>query len=64
MRRRARALWLPAVTITLVAEATLYVVMRSEYRPWTVPLDWHVFHAHHLLQFYVPWLLALPGVNP
>jgi len=63
MTRRVRALWLPALTVTLVAEVTLYLVMRSGYRPWTIPLDWHVFHAHHPLQFYVPWLAALPLVG-
>jgi hypothetical protein len=63
MTRRVRALWLPAVTVTLVAEATLYLVMRSGYRPWTVFLDWYVFHAqHHPLQFYVPWLAVLPFI--
>lgn len=63
MSRRVRALWLPAVTVTLVAEVTLYLVMRSEHRPWTIPLDWYVFHAqHHPLQFYVPWLAALPFI--
>ena len=62
MTRRVRALWLPAVAVTLVAEATLYLVMRSGYRPWTILLDWHVFHSHHPLQFFVPWLLALPSV--
>jgi Na+-translocating ferredoxin:NAD+ oxidoreductase RnfE subunit len=49
MTRRVRALWLPALTVTLVAEVTLYLVMRSGYRPWTTPLDWHVFHSHHPL---------------
>jgi hypothetical protein len=63
MTRRVRALWLPAVTVTLVAEAALFLVMRSGYRPWTIPLDWHVFHSHHPLQFYVPWLLALPVIG-
>jgi len=63
MTRRVRALWLPALTVTLVAEVTLYLVMRSGYRPWTIPLDWHVFHSHHPLQFYVPWLAALPLVG-
>ena len=62
MTRRVRALWLPAVTVTLVAEATLHLVMRSGYRPWTILLDWHVFHSHHPLQFYIPWLLALPFI--
>jgi hypothetical protein len=63
MTRRVRALWLPAVAVTLVAEAALYLVMRTGYRPWTIPLDWYVFHAqHHPLQFFVPWLLALPFV--
>jgi hypothetical protein len=62
MSRRVRALWLPALTLTLVTEATLFLVTRSGYRPWTVFLDWHVFHAHHPLQFYVPWLAALPFV--
>jgi hypothetical protein len=60
MTRRVRVLWLPAVAMTLVAEALLYLVMLSGYRPWTIPLDWHVFHSHHPLQFYVPWLLLLP----
>ena len=64
MTRRVRALWLPAVTVTLVAEATLYLVMRSGYGPWTVFLDWYVFHAqHHPLQFFIPWLLALPVIG-
>jgi hypothetical protein len=63
MTRRVRVLWLPAVAMTLVAEALLYLVMLSGYRPWTIPLDWHVFHSHHPLQFYVPWLAALPLVG-
>lgn len=63
MTRRARALWLPAVAVTLAAEAILYLVMRSGCRPWTIHLDWHVFHSHHPLQFYVPWLAALPLVG-
>ena len=63
MTLRVRALWLPAVTVTLVAEMALYLVMRSGYRPWTIPLDWYVFHAqHHPLQFFVPWLMALPFI--
>ena len=63
MTRRVRALWLPAVAMTLVAEAALSMVMCSEYRPWTVFLDWYVFHAqHHPLQFYVPWLAVLPFI--
>lgn len=61
--RRARALWLPAVTTTLLTEVALYLVMRAGFRPWTIPLDWHVFHSHHPLQFYVPWLLVLPFVG-
>jgi hypothetical protein len=48
------------VTVTLAAEAVLYLVMLAGFRPWTISLDWHVFHAHHPLQFYVPWLLLLP----
>lgn len=60
MSRRVRVLWLPAVAMTVLAEAVLYLVMRSGYRPWTIPLDWHMFHSHHPLQFYVPWLLLLP----
>jgi hypothetical protein len=61
MTRRVRALWLPAVAVTLAAEVLLYLVMRSGYRPWTIPLDWFVFHAqHHPLQFYGCWLAALP----
>jgi hypothetical protein len=63
MTRRVRTLWLPAVTVTLAAEATLLLVMRSGYRPWTILLDWHVFHSHHPLQFYIPWLLALPVIS-
>jgi hypothetical protein len=62
MSRRTRVVWLPAVATTLAAEAILYLVMRSGYRPWTILLDWHVFHSHHPLQFYVPWLATLPFV--
>ncbi len=62
LTRRARALWLPAVTATLLTEVALYLVMRAGSRPWTIPLDWHVIHAHHPLQFYVPWLIALPFI--
>jgi hypothetical protein len=62
MSRRVRALWLQALTVTLAAEATLSQVTRSGYQPWTVPLDWHVFHSHHPLQFYLPWLAVLPFV--
>jgi hypothetical protein len=62
MTRRFRALWLPALATTVAAEATLYLVMGSGYRPWTIPLDWYAFHAHHPLQFYVPWLVVLPFI--
>jgi hypothetical protein len=37
-----RALWLPALVVTLAAEATLYLLMRAGYRPWTILFDWHV----------------------
>lgn len=62
MRPRVRALWVPGMAVTLAAQATLYVVMRSGYRPWTMGLDRHVFHSHHPLQFYLPWLAALPFI--
>jgi hypothetical protein len=60
MSRRVRALWLPGVTVTLAAEASLCLVTMAGVRPWTIFLEWHVFHSHHPLQFYVPWLLLLP----
>lgn len=65
MSRPVRALWLPAVATTLLAEVSLYLylVIRAGFRPWTIFLDWHVFHSHHPLQFYVPWLLALPVIG-
>jgi len=63
MSRRVRALWLPAVATTLLAEVGLYLVIRAGFRPWTICLDWHVFHSHHPLQFYIPWLLTLPVVG-
>jgi hypothetical protein len=59
LSRRVRAIWLPAVATTLLSEVSLYAVIRAGVSPWTVLLDWHVFHAHHPLQFYIPWLLAL-----
>ena len=63
MTRRVRVLWLPALAVTFAAEAVLYLVIRTGYRPWTVFLDWYVFHAqHHPLQFFVPWLIVLPFV--
>ena len=62
MSRRVQAVWRPALTATLVAEAALFLVTRSGYRPWTVVLDWHAFHPHHPLQFYLPWLATLPLV--
>jgi hypothetical protein len=63
MTARVRTVWLPAVATALVAEVGLYLVIRAGVRPWTILLDWHVFHAHHPLLFYVPWLLALPVVG-
>jgi len=57
-----RALWLPGLATTLVAQATLSLVILAGVRPLTILLDWHVFHPHHPLQFYVPFLLALPAV--
>ncbi len=62
MTRRVQVLWLPAVASIVVAEALLFLLTWSGARPWTIPLDWHVFHSHHPLQFYVPWLAALPFV--
>ncbi len=62
MTRRVRVLWVPAVASILAAEVLLFVLAWAGARPWTIPLDWHVFHAHHPLQFYVPWLAALPFV--
>jgi len=63
MTRRARALWLPAVATTLLAEVSLYAFIRAGVSPLTLPLDWYVFHSHHPLQFYIPWLLLLPVVG-
>ena len=62
MSRRVQVLWLPAVASILAAEVILFLLTWSGTRPWTIPLDWHVFHAHHPLQFYVPWLIALPFI--
>ncbi len=62
MTRRVQVLWLPAVASIVVAEALLFLLTWSGARPWTIPVDWHVFHSHHPLQFYVPWLVALPFV--
>jgi hypothetical protein len=62
MTRRAQVLWLPAVAAIVTAEILLFLLTWSGTRPWTIPLDWHVFHSHHPLQLYVPWLLALPLV--
>src|SRR5512143_2553350 len=62
MTRRVQALWVPAVASILAAEALLFLLTWAGARPWTIPLDWHVFHSHHPLQFYVPWLAALPFV--
>jgi len=62
MTRRFRALWLPALAVTLVAQAILSLVIFAGVRPLTILLDWKVFHSHHPLQFYVPFLLALPVI--
>jgi uncharacterized membrane-anchored protein len=62
MTRRFRALWLPGLAVTLAAQATLYLVILAAVRPWTILLDWYVFHSHHPLQFYFPFLLTLPVV--
>jgi hypothetical protein len=61
--RRAQVLWLPAVATILVADLSLNLVTLAGIRPWTIPFDWHFFHSHHPLQFYVPWLLALPVIG-
>jgi hypothetical protein len=62
MTRRVRALWLPAVATTLVADVSLNLVTLAGIRPWTIPVDWHMFHSHHPLQFFVAWLLVLPFI--
>ena len=62
MSRRVQVLWLPVVASILAAEVILFLLTWSGTRPWTIPLDWHVIHAHHPLQFYVPWLIALPFI--
>ena len=59
MTRRVQVLWLPAVVSILAAEVILFLLTWAGTRPWTIPLDWHVIHSHHPLQFYVPWLVAL-----
>jgi hypothetical protein len=63
MTRRVQVLWLPAVATILVADVGLNLVTLAGLRPWTIPLDWHVFHSHHPLQLYMPWLAALPFVG-
>jgi hypothetical protein len=63
MARRVQVLWLPAVATILVADVSFNLVTLAGIRPWTIPLDWHFFHSHHPLQFYVPWLLALPIIG-
>jgi hypothetical protein len=60
MTRRVQVLWLPAVASILAAEVTLFPLTWSGTRPGAILLDWHVFHSHHPLQFYVPWLLGRP----
>jgi hypothetical protein len=62
MTRRVQVLWLPAVAAIVTTEILLFLLTWAGARPWTIPLDWHVFHSHHPLQFYVPWLAALPFV--
>jgi hypothetical protein len=62
MTRRVQVLWLPAAAAILAADASLFLLTWSGASPWTIPLDWHVFHSHHPLQLYVPWLAALPLV--
>jgi hypothetical protein len=62
MTRRVQVVWLPAVASIVTAEILLFLLTWAGARPWTIPLDWHVFHSHHPLQFYVPWLGALPFV--
>ncbi len=62
MTRRVQVLWFPAVASIVAAEVLLFLLTRSGARPLTIPLDWHVLHSHHPLQFYVPWLAALPFV--
>ncbi len=62
MGRRVRVLWVPAVASILAAEGLLFLHTWAGARPWTIPLDWHVFHSHHPLQFYLTWLAALPFV--
>jgi len=63
MTRRKRVLWLPALAATLAAEIGLLAVVFAGVRPWTLVLDWHVFHSHHPLQLYLPWLVVLPLVG-
>ncbi len=62
MTRRLQSLWVPAVGSILAAEVTLFLLTWAGARPWTIPLDWHVFHSHHPLQLYVPWLVVLPFI--
>ncbi len=63
MTRRVRVLWVPAVAAIVAAEVLLFLITCAGARPWTIPLDWHAIHSHHPLQFYVPWLAALPFVS-
>lgn len=63
MTRRVRVVWLPAVAATLVVELSVHMVQLAGIRPWAIALDWHVFHAHHPLLFYVPFLLTLPVIG-
>ena len=62
MTRRGQVLWVPAVASILTAEVLLFLLTWAGARPWTIPLDWLVFHSHHPLQLYVPWLAALPFI--
>ncbi len=58
MTRRARVVGLPGLVALLVTASGLALVQGAGIEPVTTRLDWH-----HPLQFYLPWLLALPLVG-
>ena len=63
MTRRVRAVWMPAVVTMFLAQLSLYLAIRAGIWTWSILLEWHVFHSHHPLQFFIPWLLALPVIG-
>jgi hypothetical protein len=55
MNNRTKCIWLPGLVMLTVSMGMLRALISAGFRPLTFFPNWH-----HPLQFYTPWLLALP----